>query len=162
MFLISKCRGDRGLGPRTTSVLALGEPKCNGKIRFFLRRHTFFSRILQSRNRSPSASTEVVHRPKLCTGKTPPKWQKCESFRGNGLRSRRQERAMDRMDRPRTSIDERMLSGRRAVMIVWWAVVGVWLLFIDLLLLVAATFCILGLDFCVLAYWGSAALLLSL
>jgi len=40
------------------------------------------------------------------------------SFRGNGLRSRRQERAIDRMDRPRTSIDERMLSGRRAVMIV--------------------------------------------
>ena len=32
--------------------------------------------------------------------------------------SRRQERAMDRVDRPRTSIDERMLSGRRAVMIV--------------------------------------------
>jgi len=50
--------------------------------------------------------------------KTPPKWQKCESFRGNGLRSRRQERAMDRMDQPRTSVDERMLSGRRAVMIV--------------------------------------------
>jgi len=49
---------------------------------------------------------------------TPPKWQKCESFRGNGLRSRRQERAMDRMDQPRTSIDERMLSGRRAGMIV--------------------------------------------
>jgi len=34
--------------------------------------------------------------------------------------------------------------------------------FIDLLLLVTATFCILGLDFCVLAYWGCAALLLSL
>ena len=36
--------------------------------------------------------------------------------------------------------------------------------FIDLLLLVASAlaFCILGLDFCVLAYWGSAALLLSL
>ena len=89
-------------------------------------------------------------------------WFKCESFRGNGLRSRRQERAMDRMDQPRTSIDKRMLSGRRAVMIVWWAVAGFWLFFIDLLLLVAATFCILGLDFCVLAYWGSAALLLSL
>jgi len=50
--------------------------------------------------------------------KSPPKWQKCESFRGNGLRSRRQERVMDRMDGPRTSIDEWMLSGRRAVMIV--------------------------------------------
>ena len=69
---------------------------------------------------------------------------------------------MDQMDRPRTSIDERLLSGRRAVMIVRWAVAGFWLFVIDLLLLVAATFCILGLDFCVLAYWGSAALLLNL
>ena len=69
---------------------------------------------------------------------------------------------MDRMDQPRTSIDEQMLSGRRAVVIVWWAVAGFWSFFIDLLLLVEATFCILGLDFCVLAYWGSAALLLSL
>ena len=41
-----------------------------------------------------------------------------ESFRGNGLGSRRQERAMDRMDQPCTSIDEQVLSGRRAVMIV--------------------------------------------
>ena len=41
-------------------------------------------------------------------------------------------------------------------------VAGFWSFFIDLLLLVAATFCILGLDFCVLAYWGSAALLVSL
>jgi len=40
------------------------------------------------------------------------------SFRGNGLRGWRPERAMDRIDRPRTSIDERMLSGRRAVVIV--------------------------------------------
>jgi len=69
---------------------------------------------------------------------------------------------MDRIDRPRTSIDEQMLSGRRAVMIVFWAVAGFWLFFIDLLLLVPPTFCILGLDFCVLAYWGSAVLLLSL
>jgi len=50
--------------------------------------------------------------------RSPPKWRKCESFRGNGLHSWRPERAMDRMDRHRTSIDERMLSGRRAVMIV--------------------------------------------
>jgi len=62
MFQISKCRGDRDLGLCTTSVLALGEPKRRGKIRFFLRRNTFFSRILPSRIRSPSASTEVVHR----------------------------------------------------------------------------------------------------
>jgi len=50
--------------------------------------------------------------------KTPQKWQKCESFRGNGLSGWRPERAMDQMDLPRTSIDERMLSGRRAVVIV--------------------------------------------
>ena len=50
--------------------------------------------------------------------KDPPKWRKCESFRGNRLRGWRPERAMDQMDRPRTSIDERMLSGRRAVVIV--------------------------------------------
>ena len=50
--------------------------------------------------------------------KSPPKWRKCESFRGNGLRGWRPERAMDRMDQPRTSIDEQMLSGRRAVVIV--------------------------------------------
>jgi len=49
---------------------------------------------------------------------SPPKWRKYKSFRGNGLRSWRPERAMDRMDLPRTSIDERMLSGRRAVVIV--------------------------------------------
>ena len=49
---------------------------------------------------------------------SPPKWRKCESFWGNGLRGWRLERAMDRMDQPRTSIDERMLSGRRAVVIV--------------------------------------------
>jgi len=47
-----------------------------------------------------------------------PKWRKCESFQGNGLRGWRPERAMDLMDQPRTSIDERMLSGRRAVVIV--------------------------------------------
>jgi len=52
-----------------------------------------------------------------------------------------------RMDRPRTSIDERMLSGRRAVVIMSWAVAGFWSFFIDLLLHVAATFCILGLNF---------------
>jgi len=33
MFLISKCRGDRDLGLCTTSLLVLGEPQCNGKIR---------------------------------------------------------------------------------------------------------------------------------
>ena len=42
MFLISKCRGDQDLGLCTTSVLAFEDPQCNGKIRFFLRRNTFF------------------------------------------------------------------------------------------------------------------------
>jgi len=42
MFLISKCRGDWDLGVCTSSVLALREPQCNGKIRFFLRQNTFF------------------------------------------------------------------------------------------------------------------------
>ena len=54
----------------------------------------------------------------VCILLSPTKWRKYESFRGNGLRGRRPERAMDRMDRPRTSIDEQMLSGRRAVVIV--------------------------------------------
>jgi len=92
----------------------------------------------------------------------PPKWRKCESFWGNGLRGWRPERAMDWMDLPHTSIDEWMLSGRRAVVIVSWAVVGFWSFFIDFLLHVAAAFCILSLNFCVLAYWDSAALLRSL
>jgi len=42
MFLISKCKGDRGLGLCTTSVIAFGEPQRNGKIRFLLRQKTFF------------------------------------------------------------------------------------------------------------------------
>jgi len=33
MFLTSKCREDRDLGLRTTSVLAFGEPQRNGKFR---------------------------------------------------------------------------------------------------------------------------------
>ena len=44
MFPISKCRGDWDLGLCTTSGLAYGEPQRNGRIRFFLRRNTFFSR----------------------------------------------------------------------------------------------------------------------
>jgi len=42
MFLVSKCRGDADLGLCTTSGLAFGEPQRNDKIRFFLRRNTFF------------------------------------------------------------------------------------------------------------------------
>ena len=64
MFLISKCRGDWDLGLCTTSVLALGEPMRNGKIRgknVFRRRK---NRILPLQFGSPSARTEVVHRPR--------------------------------------------------------------------------------------------------
>ena len=42
VFLTSKCKRDRDLRLCTTSVLAFGEPQHNGKIRFFLRRNTFF------------------------------------------------------------------------------------------------------------------------
>ena len=41
MFL-SKCRGDLDLGLCTNSGLALALPQRSGKIRFFLRRNTFF------------------------------------------------------------------------------------------------------------------------
>jgi len=60
MFPISKYRGDRDLGLCTTSVLAFR----NGKIRFYLRRNTFFLRKSPLRIGSPNASTEVVHRPR--------------------------------------------------------------------------------------------------
>jgi len=43
-FLLSKCKGDWDPGLCTTSGLAFEEPQRNGKIRFFLRRNTFFSR----------------------------------------------------------------------------------------------------------------------
>ena len=49
IFLMSKCRGDRDLGLCKTSVLAFGEPQRSGKIRFFLRRNTFFPEILPCR-----------------------------------------------------------------------------------------------------------------
>ena len=64
MFLISKCRGDWDLGLCTTSVLAFGEPQRNGKIRFFLRRNTFFFRKSPLRCGFWNASTDVVHRPR--------------------------------------------------------------------------------------------------
>jgi len=64
MFLLSKCRGDSDLGLWTTSGLAFGEPQRNYKIRFFLRRNTFFVRKSPLRLGSPNASPEVVHRPR--------------------------------------------------------------------------------------------------
>jgi len=70
MFLISKCRGDWVLDLCTTSVLALREPRHHGKIRFFLRRNTFFPRIFPSRI-SSQTSTEVVHKPRSQTRLSP-------------------------------------------------------------------------------------------
>jgi len=64
MFLLSKCRRDSDLGLCTTSGLAFGEPQRNDKIRFFLRRNTFFFRKSPLRLGSPNASPEVVHRPR--------------------------------------------------------------------------------------------------
>ena len=64
MFLMSKCRGDLDLGLCTTSGLALEEPKRNGKFReknVFRHRK---NRILPLHFGSPSASTEVVYRPR--------------------------------------------------------------------------------------------------
>ena len=48
----------------------------------------------------------------------------CESYVGAWLRGWRLGRAMNLVDRLRTSTDERVLSGRLAVVIAWWAVVG--------------------------------------
>ena len=62
MFRISKCRGDWDLSLCTTSVLAFGEPRWNGKPQFFLRRNTFFFPDTPLRIGSRNASTEVVHR----------------------------------------------------------------------------------------------------
>jgi len=62
MFPVSKCRGDWDPGLCTTSGLAFEEPQRNGKIRFFLRRNTFFSQKSPLRCGSPNASPEVVHR----------------------------------------------------------------------------------------------------
>jgi len=42
IFIKSKCTGDRDLGVCATLIHACGEPQRNGKIRFFLRRNTFF------------------------------------------------------------------------------------------------------------------------
>jgi len=64
VFPRSKCRGDSDLGLCTTSGLAFEEPRRNDKIRFFLRRNTFFSRMSPLRLGSPNASPQVVHRPR--------------------------------------------------------------------------------------------------
>jgi len=57
-----------------------------------------------------------------CTTYT--KWQKCNLVSRHGLCGSQLGRAMNWMDRPHTSIDEWMWSGRRAVVIAWWAGAG--------------------------------------
>jgi len=64
MLPISKCRRDQDLGLCTILVLAFGEPQRNDKIRFFLRRNTFFFWKSPLRCGSPNASPRVVYRPK--------------------------------------------------------------------------------------------------
>ena len=44
--------------------LRFGEPQLNVKIRFFLRRNTFFNRKSPLRIGSPNANNKVVHRPR--------------------------------------------------------------------------------------------------
>jgi len=56
--------------------------------------------------------------------KSPRKWRKCNLVSGDCLCGQRHELAMNWVDRPRTSADERMLCRRRTVVIVWWAVAG--------------------------------------
>ena len=64
MLLVSKCRGDSDLGLCKNLGLAFEEPQRNHKIRFFLRRNTFFFRKSPLRLSSPNASPEIVHRPR--------------------------------------------------------------------------------------------------
>ena len=64
MFLISRCRGDWGLGLCTTSGPAFGELQRSGD---FQEKNVFQrkkNRILPLRCSSPNASPEVVHRPR--------------------------------------------------------------------------------------------------
>jgi len=48
----------------------------------------------------------------------PQKWQKCSLVSGDRLRGQQLGLAMDFVNRLRTSADERVLSGRRAVVMV--------------------------------------------
>jgi len=79
------------------------------------------------------------------TEKLPRKWRKCNLVLGHGLCGSQLERAMNWIDRPRTRTDERMLSGRRVVLIAWWAGAGFGRFFIDLSFLCEQSFS--GLDF---------------
>ena len=62
MILISKCRGDWGVGLCTTSLFTFGKPQRNGKIRFFLRqKDVFFPGFC------PCAAVLQTQVPQLCT-----------------------------------------------------------------------------------------------
>ena len=58
-----------------------------------------------------------VYKDHMCVGKTAGKWRKCESYFGASTRGSQLGRAMNCVDRLRASADERVLSGRRAVVI---------------------------------------------
>jgi len=81
---------------------------------------------------------------------------------GDRLCCQRYGRAMNWVDRPRTSADERMLSGHRAVVIVWWAVASLVVPFDLSFLREPSLWPFSGLKFCALTYEGSGASLLSL
>jgi len=99
----------------------------------------------------------------LIMTKSPRKWRKCNLVSGHGLCGQRHGLAMNWVDQPRTSADERILSGRRAVVIVSWAVAGFGRFFIDLSFLrEQSPLSFSGLDSCALAYCGCAAPLLCL
>ena len=63
------------------------------------------------------AAQTTTSKLRLFTPDTAGKWRKCESYFGASTPGSQLGRAMNWMDRPRTSADGRMLSGRRAVVI---------------------------------------------
>jgi len=64
MFLISNVEETEILVCAQLRYLRFGEPQLNVKIRFFLRRNTFFNRKSPLRIGSPNANNKVVHRPR--------------------------------------------------------------------------------------------------
>jgi len=95
--------------------------------------------------------------------KTAGKWRKCELYFGASTPGSRLGRAMNLVHRLRTSTDERVLSGRRAVVIAWWACLrGLVVLQWPFVSREQSPWSFSDLDSCVLAYCCSAAPLLSL
>ena len=64
--------------------------------------------------------------------KSPPKWQKCNLVSGHGLCGQRHGLAMNWVDRPRTSADERDVVWSPRCRDCVWAVAGFGRFFIDL------------------------------